>query len=261
MFELLRARKNHGFQAIRDIGSAQLPSPFRGFPLLDEKCCTKDCGACAEVCPTHAIQLKPLQIDLGRCIFCGDCVHECLSGAIEFSSQYRLGNMSRDGLVIPSALTPEHYQEEAIVARKEIRRLFGHSLKLRQVSAGGCNGCEMELAAAGNVNFDMGRFGFDFVASPRHADGLVITGPISSNMAPALVDAYNSVSQPRLVIVVGACAISGGVFVESDQLHRSFLDNVAIDLFIPGCPTHPLTFINALLDLLDRKKNRTARTS
>jgi Ni,Fe-hydrogenase III small subunit/NAD-dependent dihydropyrimidine dehydrogenase PreA subunit len=252
MFELPKLRRKHGYQAIPDILKARLNFPFRGFPLLDETRCHENCRVCAEICPTRAIEPKPLTLDLGRCTFCGDCVRECPAGAIQFSSNYCLGNIRREGLFIPSAITPESYEKTAITARKEIRRLFGRSLKLRQVSAAGCNGCEMELNAACNVNFDMGRFGFDFVASPRHADGIVITGPISCNMAPALLDAYKSVSEPRLAIAVGACAISGGVFAGSDQLNRSFFNDIPIDLYVPGCPTHPLTFIHALLDFVGR---------
>ena len=108
----------------------------------------------------------------------------------------------------------------------------------------------MELGACGNVNFDMGRFGVDFVASPRHADGLVLTGPISRNMAPALKDAYRSLGAPRIVVAVGACAIHGGLFADSAELDRSFLAETPVDLFVPGCPPHPLTFIRAVLDFL-----------
>jgi Ni,Fe-hydrogenase III small subunit/NAD-dependent dihydropyrimidine dehydrogenase PreA subunit len=254
MFDLIKLRQKHGYQAIPDIFKARLNPPFRGFPLLDETRCEKNCRACVAICPTGTIELNPLRLDLGRCTFCGDCVRECPAGAIQFSAQYHLGNSTREGLIVTSQATPESYEKTAIVVRKEIRRLFGRSLKLRQVSAAGCNGCEMELNAAGNVNFDMGRFGFDFVASPRHADGIVITGPISCNMAPALQDAFKSVSEPRLVIAVGACTISGGIFADSDQLDRRFLNEYPIDLYVPGCPTHPLTFIHALLDLVGRKR-------
>jgi Ni,Fe-hydrogenase III small subunit len=155
-------------------------------------------------------------------------------------------------LILASGQTAESYAAGAIELRRDIRRLFGRSLKLRQVSAGGCNGCEMELAACGNVNFDMGRFGVDFVASPRHADGLVLTGPLTRNMAPALKDAFRSVSEPKVVFAVGACAISGGLFAGSPELDRSFLKEVPVDLYVPGCPPHPLTFIRAVLDFLGR---------
>ena len=150
-------------------------------------------------------------------------------------------------------MTPQEYEKTAIEVRKEIKRVFKKSLKLRQVSAAGCNGCEMELNACSNVNFDMGRFGIDFVASPRHADGLVITGPISENMAYALEDCYKSTPDPKIVILCGSCAISGGVFQNSDKLNREFLDKYPIDLYIPGCPVHPLTFINGVLGFISDK--------
>ena len=149
-------------------------------------------------------------------------------------------------------ITAEEYEKIAIQSRKEIHQIFSRSLKLRQVSAGGCNGCEMELNACSNVNFDMGRFGIDFVASPRHADGLVITGPITSNMAYALEDCYKSTPNPKILILCGACAISGGIFQNSEAINREFLEKYPIDLYIPGCPVHPLTFINGVLSFIKK---------
>ena len=151
-------------------------------------------------------------------------------------------------------MTYEEYLKSAVEVKKEIVKVFGKSLKLRQVSAGGCNGCEMELNACSNCNFDMGRFGIDFVASPRHADGLVITGPISENMAYALEDCYKSTPDPKIVILCGACAISGGVFQGAEKINREFLDKHNIDLYIRGCPVHPLTFINSVLSYIKDKK-------
>jgi Ni,Fe-hydrogenase III small subunit/ferredoxin-like protein FixX len=252
MLDLIKLRIRHGFQAIADIRNASLMETHRGFPIIDEKKYKNDWQKVIDVCPTNAITKSPTAIDLGRCIFCSECEHAS-NGAIRFSNDYKTATSKKDRLVVASGTVYTDYVKSAIEAQKKIHKLFGRSLKLRQVSAGGCNGCEMELSACGNVNFDMGRFGIDFVASPRHADGIVITGPITKNMAPALSDAYKSISEPKIVIAVGACAISGGMFADSDELNREFLNTVKIDLFIPGCPPHPLTIINAILDLIGKK--------
>jgi Ni,Fe-hydrogenase III small subunit len=138
--------------------------------------------------------------------------------------------------------------------RNEIRRIFGRSLKLRQVSAGGDNSCEMELNAANNVQFDISRYGIDFVASPRHADGIVITGPITENMAESLQICYDAIPEPKIIVLVGTDAISGGIHLGNSALDRSFLDKYPIDLYIPGNPVHPLTIVNGLLDLTRKRK-------
>lgn len=251
MFQILKLRKRHGYQAIRNIRRATLPEIYRGFPTLDGTRNPTLWEKAAEECPVQAIYPATHTLDMGKCIFCGAC-ERTSDGAIRFTNNYKLGSTQREKLFIHPAQTSEEYERQAIEVRREIRKIFGRSLKLRQVSAGGCNGCEMELQATANVNFDMGRFGIDFVASPRHADGIVISGPITKNMAPALRDAYNSVPSPKVVVLVGACAISGGLFADSDQLDRDLLKNVSVDLFVPGCPPHPLTFIHALLDFLGR---------
>ena len=251
MLDLLRLRMRHGNQAIPDVVGAELMETHRGFPQIDESKYPGDWQKVIDICPSGAIAKNPVSVDLGKCVFCGEC-EKISGGAIKFTNRHKTGCTDRSRLVVYSGGGYEEFREKAIEAREEIHKLFGHSLKLRQVSAGGCNGCEMELNACSNVNFDMGRFGIDFVASPRHADGLVITGPITRNMAPALRDAYNSISEPKIVIAVGACAISAGVFSGSDQLNRSFLEEIKIDLFVPGCPPHPLTFINAVLEFIGK---------
>jgi Ni,Fe-hydrogenase III small subunit len=210
---------------------------FRGFPLLKQ-------GKIDEsICPTKALKSNPISIDLGKCTLCGACKSE----AVQFSNYYKLSSTNRNSLIIQEGMTPEDFEKIAIQSRKEIKEIFGNSLKLRQVSPGGCNGCEMELNACSNCNFDMGRFGIDFVASPRHADGLVITGPITKNMAYALDNCLKSTPDPKIIILCGTCAISGGVFKDSEELNRELQEKYPIDLYIPGCPVHPLTFINAVL--------------
>ncbi|MFA7361946.1 MAG: NADH:ubiquinone oxidoreductase [Candidatus Kapaibacterium sp.] len=251
MFDLIRLRYKHGRQVIPNIRNAKLMETHRGFPVIIESKYGND--NLRDVCPVNAIRINPLSIDLGKCTFCGECEKVSSNNVIKFTNECRLGSTDRNKLIVTSGMSYKDYTNNAVEVRKGIHKMFGRSLKLRQVSAAGCNGCEMELSACSNVNFDMGRFGIDFVASPRHSDGLVITGPVSINMAPALMDAYKSISDPVIVIAVGACAISGGIFQESENLNREFFNEVKVDLYIPGCPPHPITFINAVLDFLGVK--------
>jgi Ni,Fe-hydrogenase III small subunit len=168
---------------------------------------------------------------------------------IRFTNDYRIATNNRENLVVtPGYINPIRLDETII--RREIRKLFKGALKLREVSAGGDNSSEMELAATGNVNFDMGRYGIEFVASPRHADGIVITGPVSKNMAEPLRITYDAIPSPKIIILAGTDAISGGIFEGSPALDREFIKENHIDLYVPGNPIHPLTFINGVMDLL-----------
>ncbi len=155
---------------------------------------------------------------------------------------------NRENLIVKEGETaPILVDKKAI--RKEVKNTFSKSLKLRQVSAGGDNSCETELGAAGNANFDMGRFGIEFTASPRHADGIVLTGPITENMAGPLRIAYDAIPEPKIFVLCGVDAISGGLFVDSKAINRSILKDIKVDLYIPGNPSHPLTIINGILSL------------
>ncbi len=249
MFDSLRILFHQGRQYIPDVTTTDVPGVFRGRPVISNEEVDED--KLAELCPTAAMSTHPLAIDLGRCTFCGECMFAC-PNKVSFTKDYHIASNTREGLIVhagqdaPIALDPDKI-------RKEIRSLFGRSLKLREVSAGGDGSCEMELNATGNVNFDIGRFGIDFVASPRHADGIVLTGPISENMADSFLDAYNAVPKPKMLILAGTDAISGGIFEGSPALRRSVLDGLHVDLYVPGNPVHPLTFVNGVLSLLGRK--------
>jgi len=242
--------RRHGRQYVPDLRKAVLPAIFRGRPVISGDITADEAGSVSMLCPAGAIGKSPCSIDLGKCVFCRECEF-ALPGKIRFTSDYRMAANTREGMVIVQGTDAPVSPDEKNI-RKEIRSLFRHALKLRQVSAAGDNTAEMELNAAGNVNFDMGRFGIEFVASPRHADGIVITGPISRNMSEALQICYDAVPSPKIIILAGTDAISGGIFAGSPALDRSFLDKYPVDLFVPGNPPHPLTFINGILDLTGR---------
>jgi len=199
-----------------------------------------------DACPGDAL-CAGLKIDLGRCLFCGSCAHACPSGSISFSQDYRLAVRKREDLVLEN-----NALKLAGALDKKSRALFGRSLKLRQVSAGGCNACEADTNVLSTVVYDLGRFGIQFVASPRHADGLLITGPVSRNMVSALKKTYDAVAWPKLVIAVGACAVSGGIYRDHPEVTNGADQLLPVDLYVPGCPPHPLSILDGLLRLLGR---------
>ncbi len=249
MFDSFKIWLHQGKQYITDVTTTDVPGVFRGRPEISDA--AVDEASLVDLCPTEAITSSPLSIDLGRCTFCGECMFAA-PDKIRFTKDYHIASNVREALIVKAGSNnPVLVDPDKI--RSEVRRLFGRSLKLREVSAGGDGSCEMELNATGNVNFDIGRFGIDFVASPRHADGIVLTGPISENMAEPFLEAYNSVPDPKILILAGTEAISGGIFAGSAALRRSVLDGLHVDLYVPGNPVHPLTFVNGVLSLLGRK--------
>jgi len=251
MLRLLAARLRQGHRTVGYPDEPpQLPERFRGLPLLDESKCPDGCSRCIDACPTDAMRMADghLQLDMGRCLFCSDCVRACPEGAIAHSTDHRLAARSREGLLLRDG----HGLELARQLDDKMRSLFGRSLKLRQVSAGGCNGCESDINVLGTIVFDLGRFGIQVVASPRHADGLLITGPVTQNMKLALKKTYDAIPAPKIVIAVGACAISGGPYVDHPEACGGADAVVPVDLYIPGCPPHPFTILDGLLRLLGR---------
>lgn len=241
---------HQGKQYIPDVTTVEVPGIFRGRPVISRA--TVDTKALCAVCPVGAITAADgVSLDMGKCLFCGECADR-FPEKITFTKDYKLGSNFREGLIVKEGDDTPIFIDPS-KTRKEITRLFGGSLKLRQVSAGGDNSCEWELNAAGNVQFDMNRFGIEFTASPRHADGIVITGPISRNMAAALQIAWDATPSPKVLILAGVDAISGGIFAGSAALDRSFLDSHPVDLYIPGNPVHPLNFINSVLGLIGKK--------
>jgi len=248
MLKELRILSDHGKQFIPDLRKQPVSARFRGLPVISDDITVNEIKAVSDLCPVSAIDRQSGAIDLGKCAFCNECAL-FIPGKIRFTNDYRIASNKREDLVIRPGQSGAPGIDETVI-RKDVRRLFRRGLKLREVSAGGDNSCEMELAATGNVNFDIGRYGIEFVASPRHADGIVITGPLTENMARALEICYDAVPSPKIIILAGTDAISGGIFEGSPALNRGFISDHHIDLYVPGNPAHPLTFINGVMDLL-----------
>jgi Ni,Fe-hydrogenase III small subunit/formate hydrogenlyase subunit 6/NADH:ubiquinone oxidoreductase subunit I len=245
------------------------PRRHGGFPVIDFRRCTA-CGDCAPACPTGAIQVaavaaeSTVSLAYGSCIACRECLSACPEGAITASSAFDLVAYTREQLTRRAVFDRDPASDRATFRREEavpgpslaqsaetlaarIRGRLGRSLHVRQVDAGSCNGCELEIAATANPVFDLERFGIHFVASPRHADLLLVTGPVTRNMEIALLRTLEATPEPRVVVAVGACGCSGGIFGEGTYASVGGVDRVVpVDVYVPGCPPPPQAVLAGL---------------
>ncbi len=252
MLKTLCARFKQGYRTMPfPVKEESLPQRFLGRPNIAPQVVAEDYAECQAVCPVGAIagSAAAPSLDLGKCLFCGECQRACPGRVVTFTRNYRLAERKRESLVLPfSSSQPE----KAVLLR--IKNIFGRSLKLRQVSAGGCNACEADTNVLSTLSFDLARFGIQFVASPRHADGILVTGPVTDNMRLALEKTYQAVPPPKLVIAVGACAISGGPFLGHEEVKNGVDSVIPVDLYVPGCPPHPLTILDGLLKIMGQER-------
>lgn len=243
MFKTLKNRMEQGYRTTAYPNAhIELPSRYRGRPEINRDAPLELVTQCAERCPQGAIDIKKRVIDMGRCVFCGDCERISDGKFVTFTRDFELSVAEKKDLITDGGLP-----ELAAHSKQHFKKLFGRSLQLRQVSAGGCNACEADLNVLATPFFDLARFGINFVASPRHADGIVVTGPVTRNMRTAVLKTYEAIASPKVVIAVGSCALSGGPFRGSGEVSEGLDTLLPVDLFIPGCPPHPLTNLHALL--------------
>ena len=244
MLNVLKNRLEQGCKTSRyPKEEVQLLPRYRGRPRINPDAPADVVAACAQACPQEAIDPAAKTIDMGRCVFCATCERVSKGEFVSFTQDYAVAVSEAEHLI-----TTGNIPELARHSRQHFKKLFGRSLQLRQVSAAGCNACEADLNVLATPFFDLARFGINFVASPRHADGIVVTGPISRNMKTALFETYEATPEPRVVIAVGSCTISGGPFRGSDEVAEGLASLLPVDLFIPGCPPHPMSNLHALLN-------------
>ena len=248
--------------------STQPPVRFRGEPQITTGKAFTALPP-ASVCPAGAISggsgEPRYAIDLARCVFCGRCAEHALDGAIAMGREFELARRQRVGLVVEvecdaAGLTtarPSAPEGEQVAER--IRRILGHSLQLRHLDSGSCNACDWELTALLNPVYDVRRLGIDVVASPRHADGVLVTGPVTRNLETAVRRTYEAVPEPRVVIAVGACAASGGIVGRSYASAGGVGEVLPVDVLIPGCPPRPEAIIFGLLRAVVRLRERRSR--
>jgi len=267
---------------------AEPPNGFRGKPVIDFARCTA-CDRCSAACPTTAISIrtgndnvaanerneKIVSLNYGDCIFCGECEAVCPE-SVHLSKEFQLAStnksdlttqarytVGRDGVFAFAGMISEQpsndqsVEETGKALKEKIAILFGRSLHIREVDAGSCNGCEVEISALNNPVYDIERFGVHFVASPRHADMLLVTGPVTRNMEVALRQTYDATPNPKLVVAVGACAIGGGIFGQSYASCGGVDTVLPVDVYIPGCPPRPEALLHGILQAINQIPQKT----
>lgn len=248
---ILRVRARQGYQTMDYPQGAPpaLPGRFAGLPSICGTHCGNCPGHCISACPTEAVDRMdgvPV-IDLGRCVFCRECESACPWASISFGKEWRLSSSTRQGLLVKGG-------RENVPDAMNVRAaaVYGKVFSIRVVSAGGCGACEADTNVLNTLAWDLGRFGIHFAASPRHSDGMILIGPVTRNMAAAVCGTHAAIPAPKFVIAVGACAISGGMYRSGEECTAGKEDIFPVDLFIPGCPPHPLTILDGLLRFLGK---------
>jgi len=282
MFKILQETASTGtVTANYPAEPAQISDHFRGRPSFDfDK--WKDARPAAEVCPTGAISLsdkgdsRKVTVDYGLCVFCGLCAETSFEQAVRITQDFELATSDRRNLILTAEYTlnadgthrgmgkvdRQWMSAETDVesmgkkARETIQKILGRSLAIREVDAGSCNGCELEIVALNNPIHDIERFGIQFVASPRHADMLLVTGPVTRNMELALLKTHRAMAEPKVVVAVGACGISGGIFGENYASLGRVDKVLPVDVYIPGCPPRPQALLHGILLAVGRLAER-----
>jgi Ni,Fe-hydrogenase III small subunit/Pyruvate/2-oxoacid:ferredoxin oxidoreductase delta subunit len=281
MFKILQKTVSTGtVTANYPAESAKISERFRGRPVFDfEK--WKDARQGAEVCPTGAISLsdkgesRTVTVDYGLCVFCGLCAEASPDQAVRISREFELATTDRRKLMLTAeyALNADRSHRRLLKIDHQLRpetdietlgkkthetvhKILGRSLAIREVDAGSCNGCEQEIVALNNPVHDIERFGIHFVASPRHADMLLVTGPVTRNMELALLKTHRAMAEPKVVLAVGACGISGGIFGENYASLGGVDKVVPVDVYIPGCPPRPQALLHGILLAVGRLAER-----
>lgn len=251
----------NGIETIKNLANSLSSKNYHGSAIFTAEPTNDQRKTLEDICPTKALfsikENSAMGLDNGKCIMCGYC-SEAAPQTIKISNKPATPAKMKSQIIdysSPQTLPSEKsYDQIGNELKEKIQKMFGRSLAIRQVDAGSCNGCEIEIAALNNPVYDIERFGIHFVASPRHADVLLVTGPASRNMTIALLRTYEATPDPKIVIAVGACACSGGIFGDTYATTGGIDKVVPVDVYIPGCPPRPEILLQGLLLAVNRMK-------